>query len=143
MDVAKKYCTGIIMEDLNGIRKRIKYNRNLNRRLHSWNFRKLQFFIEYKAKLEGLSVIYVNPHNTSRLCPVCGGKLAPNGQRIMKCRKCGYENDRDIIACLNILRMRGASVPPESLSMKPEAGRPSVTHLTKVTKVAESRNGVE
>jgi putative transposase len=28
----------------------------------------------------------------------------------MKC-KCGYENDRDIIACLNMLRMRGVPFP--------------------------------
>jgi len=36
----------------------------------------------------------------------------------MKCKKCGYENDRDVIACLNMLRMRGVPVPPECLSMK-------------------------
>jgi len=88
----------------------------LNRRLHSWNFKRLQFYINYKAKLESLPVVYVNPRNTSSTCPICGGKLAPNGQRIMKCQ-CGYKNDRDIIACINLLRMRGVSVPPESLSM--------------------------
>ena len=117
VDFAKKHNLGIIMEDLRGIRSKIKYNKNLNRRLHSWNFRKLQFFIEYKAKLNGIPVVYVNPHKTSSLCPICGGKLAPNGQRLLKC-KCGYENDRDVIACLNMLRMRGVSVPPECLSMK-------------------------
>jgi putative transposase len=80
----------------------------LNRRLHSWNFRKLQSYIEYKAKLEGLPVTYVNPKGTSNLCPICGGKLASNGHRLMKCRKCGYENDRNITACLNMLRMKEA-----------------------------------
>ncbi len=118
VDFAKEHNLGIIMEDLNGIRKNINKGKNLNRRLHSWNFRKLQFFIEYKAKLNGIPVVYVNPRKTSSLCPRCGGKLAPNGQRLMKCRKCGYENDRDVIACLNMLRMRGVPVPPECLSMK-------------------------
>ncbi len=118
VDFAKEHNLGIIMEDLNGIRKNINKGKNLNRRLHSWNFRKLQFFIEYKAKLNGIPVVYVNPYKTSSLCPRCGGKLAPNGQRLMKCRKCGYENDRDVIACLNMLRMRGVPVPPECLSMK-------------------------
>jgi len=117
VDFAKEHGFGIIMEDLNGIRNKIRYNKNLNRRLHSWNFRKLQFFIEYKAKLNGIPVVYVKPHKTSSLCPICGGKLAPNGQRLLKC-KCGYENDRDVIACLNMLRMRGVPVPPECLSMK-------------------------
>jgi len=118
VDFAKKHNLGIIMEDLRGVRKRIRYNKILNRRLHSWNFRKLQFFIEYKAKLNGIPVVYVKPNKTSSLCPRCGGRLAPNGQRLLKCRKCGYENDRDVIACLNMLRMRGVSVPPECLSMK-------------------------
>jgi putative transposase len=99
---------------LKEIRRRIRYGRMLNRRLHTWNFRKLQFYIEYKAKLEGLPVHYINPKGTSSLCPVCGGKLASNGHRLLKCLKCGYENDRDIIACLNMLRMKGAPLPQKA-----------------------------
>jgi len=48
---------GITMEDLKGIGRRINYTKNLNRRLHSWNFRRLQFYIEYKAKLERLPLL--------------------------------------------------------------------------------------
>nr|MDO8046251.1 transposase [Candidatus Baldrarchaeota archaeon] len=129
VDFAKKHNLGIIMENLKNIRKKIKYGRNLNRRLHSWNFRKLQFFIEYKAKLNGIPVVYINPKGTSSLCPRCGGKIAPNGQRVLKCRKCGYENDRDIVACLNMLRMRGVPVPPECLSMKLRKERNSSRQL--------------
>ncbi|MEM3975127.1 MAG: transposase [Ignisphaera sp.] len=108
---ARQHNMGVVMEDLKGIRRRINFSKNLNRRLHSWNFRKLQFYIEYKAKLEGLPVVYVNPKNTSSLCPRCGGKLAPNGHRHLKCKTCGFEEDRDVIACLNMLRMRGAPLP--------------------------------
>jgi len=69
----------------------------------------------YDANREdGLPIVYVNPKGTSSLCPVCGGKLAPNGHRLLKC-ECGYENDRDITACLNMLRMRGAPLPPKAL----------------------------
>jgi putative transposase len=113
VDFAKRNGFGIVMEDLKGIRERINRGKKLNRRLHSWNFRKLQFYIDYKARLEGLPVVYVNPAGTSSTCPICGGKLAPNGYRRMRCQ-CGYENDRDITACLNLLRMRGVSVAPES-----------------------------
>ena len=112
VDLAKQHGFGILMEDLKGIRGRINHGRMLNRRLHSWNFRKLQSNIEYKAKLEGLPVIYVNPKGTSSLCPICGGEIvASNGHRLLKCLKCGYENNRDIVACLNMLRMRGAPLP--------------------------------
>ncbi|MEM1605365.1 MAG: transposase [Fervidicoccaceae archaeon] len=115
VDFARQHSLGIVMEDLKGIRKRINYGRMLNRRLHSWNFRRLQFYVEYKAKLEGLPVVYVSPRGTSSLCPVCGGRLALNGHRQMKC-KCGYEGDRDVIACLNMLRMRGAPLPLKAIN---------------------------
>ncbi len=115
-----KYNFGIIMENLKGIRKSIHYNRILNRRLHSWNFRMLQFYIEYKAKFNGLPVEYVNPKHTSSLCPICGGKLAPNGHRLLRCDACGYKADRDIIAAVNLLRRNprcGESpLPPKALN---------------------------
>ncbi|MEM2714844.1 MAG: transposase [Candidatus Bathyarchaeia archaeon] len=79
VNFAKQHHMGIIMEDLKGIRRRINYTKSLNRRLHSWNFRRLHFYIEYKAKLERLPVVYVNPKHTSSLCPICGGRLASNG----------------------------------------------------------------
>jgi putative transposase len=116
VDFAKQHNFGIIMEDLKGIRGRINYGRKMNRRLHSWNFRRLQFYIEYKAKLEGLPVVYVNPTGTSSLCPICGGKLASNGHRRLKCRKCRYEDDRDIIGCLNMLKMRGGPLPLKAIN---------------------------
>jgi putative transposase len=55
VDFARQHGFGILMEDLNGIRRRIKYGRQMNRRLHTWNFRRMQLYIEYKAKLEGLT----------------------------------------------------------------------------------------
>ena len=116
---AVRYNAKIVMENLKHIRNSANgKSKNIRRRLNRWNFRKLQFFIEYKAKLNGIPVVYVNPRKTSSLCPKCGGRLAPKGQRLLKCKSCGYENDRDVIASLNMLRMRGVPVPPECLSMK-------------------------
>ncbi|MEM2150825.1 MAG: transposase [Candidatus Bathyarchaeia archaeon] len=103
VEFAKESGFGIIMEDLKWMRKRIKYGKRMNRRLHSLPFRRLRFYIDYKSKLNGLPVEYVDAKYTSSLCPICGGRLAPNGHRILRC-KCGYENDRDVIACINILR---------------------------------------
>ncbi len=114
IEFAKQHKMGIIMENLRWIRKNLRYSKMLNRRLHSWNFGKLQFYIEYKANLNNLPVVYVNPKQTSSLCPICGGRLAPKGHRLLKC-KCGYENDRDVIACLNLLRMRGVPLPLKAL----------------------------
>ncbi len=62
----------IVMEKLKNIRKNMNGSAKLNRRLHAWSFRKLQTYIEYKANLEGILVVYVNPKNTSKRCHRCG-----------------------------------------------------------------------
>ncbi|MEQ9716206.1 MAG: transposase [Candidatus Asgardarchaeum sp.] len=146
--IALKTNSAIALENLKEIQTKIKYSRELNGRLHRWSFRKFQKILEYKAKLKGVKVIYVNPYKTSSLCPICGRKLSPNAQyRTMKCKKCGLITDRDVIGAWNI-RLRGlkqidvaSPVPAESPSMNPETGRLSATHASKVIKVAESQNG--
>ena len=60
--------------------------------------------MEYKAKLAGLNVVYVDAKGTSSLCPICVGKLSPNGYRLMTCPTCGLEEDKDAIAVKNLLR---------------------------------------
>ena len=120
VDTAIELAAGIIMENLRGIKRR-KRSRLLNRRLHNfWPARRLQFYVDYKARLAGLPVQYLNPRGTSSLCPSCGGRLveAPNGRRLLRCPRCGLEGDRDVIACLNLLKMWGAPARPERLAMK-------------------------
>ena len=59
---------------------------------------------EYKARLSGLMVAYLNAKNTSSLCPISGDKISPNEYRRMRCLSCGLEEDRDVIAVKNLLR---------------------------------------
>ena len=56
--------------------------------------------------------VYVNPSHTSSLCPVCGSKLVPMTgyaqknvwkPRLMKCFKCGFIHDRDVIGAMNLV----------------------------------------
>jgi putative transposase len=120
----------IVLEDVRGIRRRIRCSRALNGRLNRWGFRRFQKILEYKAKLAGLRVVYVDPRGTSSLCPICGEKLSPNGYRRVRCPKCGLDEDRDVLAVRNLLRRYqmnvGASpVHPESPPMNKEEGRPS------------------
>ena len=120
----------LIMENLKNIRVAVnrkvkRYNRfskrvqsvslrskNFKRRLNSWNFKKIQSMLDYKHKLNGFDVVYLNPYKTSSLCSGCGGKVAPMEKA---CSKCGL--DRDINACLNMLKMWRASGSAEGLSM--------------------------
>jgi len=93
----------IVMEKLTGIRKNFNGGKKLNRRFHSLPFRKLQKMIEYKAKLQGVKVVYVNPKNTSKTCHRCGYVTHVEG-RELRCPKCGMVYNRDLNASINIAR---------------------------------------
>ena len=115
---AKKYA--IAMEKLthirNSMRKGNYKGKHIRGRLNAWNFRKLQKFIEYKARWEGIPVVYVDAKNTSKQCSRCGclNKLYPN-EHILKC-SCGLEIDRHVNASINILkRACGDKFCPERL----------------------------
>jgi len=95
----------IVMEDLE-IHKKDKGSEELNGRIHRWSYKRFQRILEYQAKLHGLNVKYVDPRNTSRTCPVCNGEMDPsrNGRRLRRCRRCGLEEDRDVVAVKNLAR---------------------------------------
>lgn len=78
VEIAKERQMGIVLEDLNGIKERVlNGSKELNKKLSKWNARELERLIEYKAKWFGVPVVYVNPMNSSKTCPVCGGWLIP------------------------------------------------------------------
>ena len=98
--------TVIVMEDLRRLNEEDNGSRELNGRIHRWSYKRFQQILEYQARLRGLNVKYVNPAYTSSLCLVCGGELdlSSNGHRLMKCQRCGLEEDRDVIAVKNLVK---------------------------------------
>jgi len=98
----------IIFEDLKGIRKLYRkgngQGNKYRRRLNSWSFYELQRQIEYKAKWEGIPVIFVDPKCTSKLCPICGDRIQEDRQNRRKlwCSNCKRSMDRDVVASMNI-----------------------------------------
>jgi len=75
------------MEKLGGIRENMNGSAKLNRRLHAWSFRKLQTYIEYKANLERIPIVYVNPRNNSKRCHKC--RHVAQAYKEFRCPKCG------------------------------------------------------
>ncbi|OUC75677.1 RNA-guided endonuclease InsQ/TnpB family protein, partial [Streptosporangium minutum] len=63
---------GIALEDLQGIRDRVRLRKPQRVTLHSWSFHQLGRFIAYKAARAGVAVVYVDPAYTSRGCSACG-----------------------------------------------------------------------
>ncbi|MEM4519483.1 MAG: zinc ribbon domain-containing protein [Sulfolobales archaeon] len=56
----------------------------------------------YEALERGLEIRYVNPRKTSSTCPRCGSKLEDNGNRVLRCTKCGSTCDRGVVTCVNL-----------------------------------------
>jgi IS605 OrfB family transposase len=91
----------IKMEKLTGITENTG-NYYLGRR---WSYFQLQTMVEYKAKMNGIKCVYINPKNTSKTCSKCGNinKDLTLSDRIYVC-ECGNSLDRDYNASLNIAR---------------------------------------
>jgi putative transposase len=104
---AKEKRFGIALEDLKGLRKLYRKGNgqgsDYRARLNSWSCYELQRQIEYKARWEGIPVVYVNARGTSVNCSICGSRTYPNEQRGLYCAKCGTTVDRDVNAARNIL----------------------------------------
>ena len=90
----------IKLERLANIRSTTSTSRKNNHSLHNWSFYRLAKFIEYKAKLAGITVEHVNPAYTSQRCPVCGSIHHAN-DRNYTC-KCGFRIHRDLLGAMNI-----------------------------------------
>lgn len=110
---AERTGRGIALEDLAGIRGRIRARRSQRATLHSWSFHDLRFKIDYKARRAGVPVVFVDPRNTSRLCPICGycDKRNRPDQSTFSCKACGYAGFADYIAATNISRRAVVSLP--------------------------------
>lgn len=90
----------IKLEQLQNIRSTTRRSRKNNHSLHTWSFYRLAKFIEYKARLAGITVEYVNPAYTSQRCPVCGS-IHHADDRTYTC-ECGFHIHRDILGAMNI-----------------------------------------
>jgi putative transposase len=114
---AKEKQFAIVMEKLVGIRKLYRRGNGQGRyyrgRMNSWSYFELQRQIEYKARWEGIPVIYVTARGTSATCSMCGSKTYPNGHRALYCQKCNVSLDRDENAARNILVKGGVRFTPD------------------------------
>ena len=94
----------IVLEDLNGLRdKQAKQKKPWRERFTFFTYRRLQKWIDWQAMKEGLAIVYVNPKDTSSICPECGSRLKHTENRIVKCEKCGVKFDRDSVAVRNLV----------------------------------------
>ena len=109
VEIAIKNNCGVKLEDLSGIRKNNKKRSNKKNKngesfktsINTWEFYQLQKMIEYKSKIYGIPVIYIDPHYTSQKCSKCG-LIGNRNQKKFSCPHCGHVDHADSNAAFNI-----------------------------------------
>ncbi|WP_211096590.1 zinc ribbon domain-containing protein [Acidilobus sp. 7A] len=129
---AAKRQAAIVLERLgrepaNHMIERIR-NPQLRHRIFQAAFKGVQRAIEEKAREYGVPVIYVNPKNTSRKCPIHGAKIVYGKDRHGTCSKGGETWHRDVVACYNLLLRalggNGGHAPSRVRALTPIDGGP-------------------
>jgi putative transposase len=74
VEVSREYDAVIVFEDLEKLRENGSGGRKLSWEKPMWCYRRIQEYTEYKALIEGIKTIHMNPAKTSR--------KTPNGKKI-------------------------------------------------------------
>jgi putative transposase len=94
----------VAYEDLNV--KGLVRNRHLAKSISDAGWSTFRAWLEYFGHKYGKVTVAVPPHNTSQNCSNCGKKVKKSlSTRTHVCPHCGYVEDRDVNAAINILRL--------------------------------------
>jgi transposase len=100
------------MEDLTGITTNVK-----DYFLKSWAYFQLQNYIKYKAEKSGIIINWVDPKDTSKMCPVCNQVNEKNRDKsnvtLFTCQNFLCDDylktkDADLVAAENISKKEGS-----------------------------------
>lgn len=111
VETAQRTNRAIAIEELSGIRARVRARKRQRTRLHSWAFAQLGSFLEYKSKLAGVTLVRIDPRYTSQRCVECGHTEKANrkSQSIFSCKICGHTTNADHNGAGNI-RLKGLAM---------------------------------
>jgi IS605 OrfB family transposase len=114
----------IAVEDLKGIRARIRVAKKQRLIHHGWPFSSLFLKIAHVASKQGVKVESVDARNTSRTCR-CGHveKANRTTQSMFRCVVCDYSHNADYVASHNVA-VRYVEQRCESVTTRPKV-RPS------------------
>ncbi|MFA5732014.1 MAG: transposase [Acidithiobacillus sp.] len=108
----------LVIENLKYVKHKSYQNNKMNskvmNKVQRWSYHKTAMKLQRLCQENGILLTRVNPAYTSQKCSSCGHVDKKN--RLLEkfeCQHCGYINDADINASINISRMRAYS--PHSL----------------------------
>ena len=105
---AQRTGRGIAVEQLTGIRARVRLRKPQRAALHSWAFAQLGAFLSYKAQAGGVAFVQVDPAYSSQTCHKCGlvDKRNRRSQAAFECGRCGFVGHADHNAAI-VIAARG------------------------------------
>jgi putative transposase len=141
VEVAREYNAVIVFEDLEKIRGNNNGGKRISWMKPLWCYRRIQEYTEYKALIDGIKTIYVNPARTS--------SKPPNGKEIKFINYRFVElgevvTSRDVVASWNLAlrglkRMKGSRVKwspdsprNEAVKTRAKRGNPEAEKYLKV-----------
>lgn len=93
----------IVIEDLNV--KGMMRNKHLSKAVQQQEFGKFRQYISYKCELNGIELIVADRwYPSSKMCSHCGNvkKQLSLAERVYECEVCGFVDDRDHNASINL-----------------------------------------
>jgi len=136
---AKRLGYAVAREDLKGLINSLRKIESKDHRtkLIIMGYRRLGKWIDWQAEKQGVPLAIVNPSGTSSKCPKCDSKgLKEVSYRRLRCPRCEFEADRDVIGKLNI-RKRAL----KKLRINPPGGSLTTPSAPQMTDVAPNRWG--
>jgi IS605 OrfB family transposase len=134
--LAKDLRYAISREDLTNLIKSLrKLPKDHKTKLIIMGYSRIERWIDWQAEKHGVPYVEVDPNGTSSECPICDYKgLEEVGYRRLRCPRCGFEADRDVIGKLNV-RKRGL----RKLGIIPRGGALTPLTAPQMTDVAPNR----
>lgn len=122
VSLAKRTNRMIAIEELTGIRSRVRAKKRERTKLHSWSFAELGGFLAYKAKRAGVPILRIDPRNTSRQCSQCGHTEKANRKNrdSFVCKSCGHTACADENGAANA-RLKGLALAGAGAFNRPNA----------------------
>ncbi|MFT9478933.1 transposase [Streptomyces sp. 11-1-2] len=104
VSVAQRTGRGMAVEELGGVRDRVRLRRDQRGTLSAWPFHQLGQHLAYKARRAGVPFLEVDPAYTSQRCPRCGhtGRANRPDRDHFRCRRCGLAGPADLVAGVNV-----------------------------------------
>ena len=136
---AKRLGYAVAREDLKGLINSLRKIESKDHRtkLIIMGYRRLGKWIDWQAEKQGVPLAIVNPSGTSSKCPKCDSKgLKEVSYRRLRCPRCEFEADRDVIGKLNI-RKRAL----KKLRINPPGGSLTTPSAPQMTDVNPNRWG--